>query len=252
MNKIILGKTVKSGKPFKMLREQMWTHTFITGQSGSGKSSLLGRLLEEIILTKSGHILLFDLNYDFSKFNKVDKITFSLDYNQRVDARDNFTWFTEEWKKHYSKINYIRPDSISIDYAKLQPELQAHLLGLDKHETPGAYWLIRLINEDAIICKALNDKKEFEKLMDRVERWFERRYTEEDSKFGKVIHEVPIRLSQLDVANLASGRTLLFKQPQFAFGLAPTNKTFLNMSFFENLIENALANEHWTFLFEHP
>lgn len=45
-------------------------HTLIVGQSGSGKSFMLARLLEEILLRTSARVVIFDPNGDFDRFDE--------------------------------------------------------------------------------------------------------------------------------------------------------------------------------------
>jgi len=47
-------------------------HTLIVGQSGSGKSLLLGRLVEELLLNTRAECLILDPNGDFSRMNSAE------------------------------------------------------------------------------------------------------------------------------------------------------------------------------------
>jgi GTPase SAR1 family protein len=49
----------------------METHTVIIGQSGSGKSFFLGRLIEELLLNTKARCIILDSNADFRKINEV-------------------------------------------------------------------------------------------------------------------------------------------------------------------------------------
>lgn len=54
-----------AGIPLFLKGPGLKSHTLIVGQSGSGKSFMLGRLLEEIVLSSEAGILLLDPNADF-------------------------------------------------------------------------------------------------------------------------------------------------------------------------------------------
>jgi GTPase SAR1 family protein len=48
--------------------EQLSCQTLIVGQSGCGKTSLVARFLEEIVLSDVGSVIFLDYNLDFSRF----------------------------------------------------------------------------------------------------------------------------------------------------------------------------------------
>ena len=56
----------------KVPASTMATHTAIIGQSGSGKSAFLGRLVEELLLKTKGRCLIFDPNSDFRRLHEVE------------------------------------------------------------------------------------------------------------------------------------------------------------------------------------
>ena len=87
-------------------------HTAIIGQSGSGKSFAIARLLEEIILRTRARIVVLDPNHDFSTFHKSQKAEFWSDHdtaltfkniNKRMPAGivsyDKENDFNEKWQK---------------------------------------------------------------------------------------------------------------------------------------------------------
>jgi len=52
--------------------ENLNYHTAILAQSGSGKSFMVGRYLEELLICTQAKVVIFDPNGDFRYFNKVD------------------------------------------------------------------------------------------------------------------------------------------------------------------------------------
>ena len=50
MSKLCMGARSDTGALFEIKFKDMQAHTFITGQSGCGKSSVMTRLIEEIVL----------------------------------------------------------------------------------------------------------------------------------------------------------------------------------------------------------
>lgn len=53
--------------------DTLGTHTAIIGQSGSGKSSFLGRIVEELILQTKAKCVILDQNSDFVQIHKVNE-----------------------------------------------------------------------------------------------------------------------------------------------------------------------------------
>jgi len=58
--------------PVRFAAKLLAHHTAILAQSGSGKSFLLGRILEEIALKTSARVFIIDMNGDFRKFQAVN------------------------------------------------------------------------------------------------------------------------------------------------------------------------------------
>lgn len=53
--------------------DTLGTHTVIIGQSGSGKSSFLGRIIEELLLQTKAKCIILDQNSDFGQIHKVNE-----------------------------------------------------------------------------------------------------------------------------------------------------------------------------------
>jgi hypothetical protein len=68
----LLDVLPKSMVPVTLNASGLKSHTAIIAQSGSGKSFMLGRLLEEIAGKTRARILILDPNSDFVKFSEVD------------------------------------------------------------------------------------------------------------------------------------------------------------------------------------
>ncbi len=75
----------------------MLYHTAIIGQSGSGKSFTLGRLLEEIASKSNARIIILDPNSDFIKFSKIDYKKWD-DPDLHFDSEDTKKNFQKYWK----------------------------------------------------------------------------------------------------------------------------------------------------------
>lgn len=53
--------------------DTLGTHTAIIGQSGSGKSSFLGRIIEELLLQTKAKCVILDQNSDFGQIHKINE-----------------------------------------------------------------------------------------------------------------------------------------------------------------------------------
>jgi hypothetical protein len=93
-------------------------HTLVVGQSGSGKSFLIARLIEEILLRTRARILIIDPNGDFRKINSPNSSIWGNleavfknfnDLNQSADAQsfDNEKAFKTGWAKR--RFTYLNP-----------------------------------------------------------------------------------------------------------------------------------------------
>jgi hypothetical protein len=68
MNRLEVGLELESGRPFELNVPGIAAHTAIFAQTGAGKSFLLGRYLEEVLLKTRAKVLVLDPNSDFLKF----------------------------------------------------------------------------------------------------------------------------------------------------------------------------------------
>ncbi|MBV9199146.1 MAG: ATP-binding protein [Alphaproteobacteria bacterium] len=108
---LVIGKDTNN-KLIKIEPDRLLHHTLIFGQSGSGKSFLIARLLEEILLSTSARVLIVDPNGDFrrislpsesiwddNKFKPMFADLFS-QYNSEYDDKIKF-------RKRWSELRFI-------------------------------------------------------------------------------------------------------------------------------------------------
>jgi DNA helicase HerA-like ATPase len=72
-------------------------HTLVVGQSGSGKSFMLGRLLEELASNSRARLLILDPNSDFVKFSEVARAVWK-DLRGAFSSGDDEATFRKSWK----------------------------------------------------------------------------------------------------------------------------------------------------------
>jgi hypothetical protein len=111
-------KTNEQNKRIEIEFDGLLHHTLIAGQSGSGKSFLVARLIEEILVRTRARILVIDPNGDFRRismpssdvwtrfsdtFKSLDKLT----QDDGVNSFDTMEAFQTGWKKR--RFTYLSP-----------------------------------------------------------------------------------------------------------------------------------------------
>src|SRR6266478_4629063 len=84
--------------PVQLRPEGLAAHTAIIAQSGSGKSFMLGRLLEELVGKTKARLLILDPNSDFATFQAVDEA--SWEHQERkpfFTIEDTLSAFKQRW-----------------------------------------------------------------------------------------------------------------------------------------------------------
>ncbi len=152
------SQTNKPEKRIEIDFDGLLHHTLVVGQSGSGKSFLIARLVEEILLRTRARVLIVDPNGDFRKVNlpsssvwKQLKTTFNKfnDLNNSADAQsfDEEETFNAGWSKR--RFTYLNPRGAAekdtktalyrrlyIQWGKLNDEQQRFLLNANPSTEP--------------------------------------------------------------------------------------------------------------------
>lgn len=140
-------------------------HTAIIGQSGSGKSFLLGRLIEEIIMNTWSKILIFDTNADFIKIKNIKEDNW---HDKKSDIYQNLIWdkyafdasaeeFRNEWNQYVKDIHLFDSrrggNRIAISWNNLKIDEWYQLLSIDENQQPEIVFLL-----DTLITYAKKNK----------------------------------------------------------------------------------------------
>jgi uncharacterized protein len=147
--------------PVNLKGEGLTAHTAVIAQSGSGKSFMLGRLLEEIASKTKARVLILDPNSDFVKFGQVDPRAW-----EREGLRDSFgqedtqTAFERRWAGVKFRVITERPSDalgpetanvqtgkVSVGWAELSLPEKAKLLGLSARTDPDEMHVLRVLEQ---------------------------------------------------------------------------------------------------------
>jgi uncharacterized protein DUF87 len=139
--------------PFEAQRLEC--HTAVLAQSGSGKSFLVGRMIEEILLKTKARIVILDPNSDFVRLPGVDAATW------KEPALRQWFFPGETMKKFKSHWFKIKPVILSnrnflpatrapkINWGGLSDRERANVIDLDPAAQPELYWTLVLAGEIA-------------------------------------------------------------------------------------------------------
>ena len=105
------------GVPFALDAAGFGRHTFLCGQSGSGKTSSLGLLLEQLMLETDLRIVVLDPNSDFARMAEA-----------RPDAERDAA---EHWRALGARIDVRSGEALRLRIGELEPATQASILRLD-------------------------------------------------------------------------------------------------------------------------
>jgi hypothetical protein len=239
MSRLFMGEIDKKpSRTFGIEVSGMKHHLFITGQSGCGKSSLAARLVEEIILRGAGHVLLFDCNFEFSRFTEVDVNAFKATHNRKNCPEDDVDKFTKAWNAKRSSIVAIKATEINIPYCDIETNLKPALLGIDRDNQPGAYWLLQLIDEAPALKDRIVSKEGLMKSLPDIGRWFEGRATRgEEKELGSIIYDIRRNMSALDLTRFTNAGKSLGNQKYVNFETPEGSKT-IDKGLVEKLFES--------------
>jgi ABC-type oligopeptide transport system ATPase subunit len=110
------------GVPVNLKASGLKSHTAVIAQSGSGKSFMLGRLLEEVASKTQARIIILDPNSDFIKFSEVEETAWTKTYLQPwFGAEDTLIEFQKRWSAvGFSILTNREPGSIGLTHPQAE------------------------------------------------------------------------------------------------------------------------------------
>jgi len=148
--KIELGKTRIIRVPINIEISKFRRHTAILAQSGSGKSFLLGRLIEELGLKTLAKIIIFDLNSDFIRLNKInEEIWQDKKFMKWFFPNETLEEFTRQWKDIKidvaSNHNLQGAKRLVLDWGSLSYQEMASVMNIDARRDSDLFWCLFLL-----------------------------------------------------------------------------------------------------------
>jgi uncharacterized protein len=126
-------------------------HTFLCGQSGSGKTFALGVILERLLLETDLKILVLDPNSDFVRLDRMRPFANVNRTRSSELSPEGYEELSERFRRVAPEVKIVRPTPYAEDYSKLlrirfsdlERQEQGLVLGMDPlrdREEFNAYW----------------------------------------------------------------------------------------------------------------
>ena len=239
MRELSMGVLSEHDKtPFRLDPKQLMRHMFITGQSGCGKSSLVGRLVEEMLLSDAGHVLFLDCNLEFRYFDQINEMAFGEKYNRNCCDEDTLQAFTQAWQRLASDFQIVDASAIEIVYRYVPADLKPLLLGLSRDQHPGACWVIHAIDETEALENRLTKECELSCLARDLVRWQEGRATrDEHQQMEAFLAGVRERLTATDLTRLLNAISEFDNQPYINLKPEAKNPVLVDANLVADLID---------------
>jgi len=167
-------------------------HTFLCGQSGSGKTFALGVILERLLLETDLRIMVLDPNSDFVRLDRIRPLA---DVNRTSSSElspESYNKLLERYRRIASKLKVVRPDPYAEDPSKL---LRIRFSDLERHEQG------LVLDMDP-----LRDREEFNAYWRAIERLSRERYSLAEVKetvvrqYSEEARKLGLRIENLGVA----------------------------------------------------
>jgi DNA helicase HerA-like ATPase len=106
-------------------------HTFLCGQSGSGKTFALGIILERLLLETDLRIVVLDPNSDFVRLDRIRPLADVNRTSSRELSPESYDGFFERYRRIVPRLKIVRPTPYAKDPSKL---LRIRFSDLEGHE----------------------------------------------------------------------------------------------------------------------
>jgi hypothetical protein len=138
-----------SKAPVSLTASALAKHSAVLAQSGSGKSFMMGRLIEELLIKTKARVIIFDPNSDYARLNEINDKMWA---NQKClpwffpdDTHDRFraAW-TQVPCVIASNRNLPTAKRLTTDWGKLSEPEKAFVMNIDPNTDSYLYWCLFL------------------------------------------------------------------------------------------------------------
>jgi hypothetical protein len=124
-------------------------HCAVLAQSGSGKSFMIGRLIEELLIKTKANVVIFDPNSDYVRLNGVSGgVWTSAKCQPWFFPGESQTTFVNSWNKLSCVIasNHNLPGvkKLAVDWGRLSESEKANVMNIDPRRDAYLYWCLFL------------------------------------------------------------------------------------------------------------
>jgi hypothetical protein len=167
-----------SAKPVLFESSRLAHHSAVLAQSGSGKSFMLGRLVEEILINTKARVVIFDPNSDFIRLRSADPKSFSdAKLKPWLFPSETLSAFNTVWSSirivTASNRNLEKSSKLAIDWGNLDDYEMAAAMNIDLRTDSDLFWCLFLASQ---FSRDSWDKEEiwdFEHFRDNAEKLVE-------------------------------------------------------------------------------
>ena len=140
--------------PVSLEASALAKHCAVLAQSGSGKSFMMGRLIEEQLIKTKASVVIFDPNSDYARLNELNaNVWTSAKCQPWFFPGENQASFLNTWNKLSCVIasNHNLPNAkrLAIDWGKLSQSEKANVLNIDPQRDADLYWCLFLSSQAA-------------------------------------------------------------------------------------------------------
>jgi hypothetical protein len=168
-------------------------HTFLCGQSGSGKTFSLGIVLEQLLLETDLRMVIIDPNSDFVRFNRVRPLSEVNRFHAKPLSAEAYADLAARYRQAAAGLRIFRP-----------PGLAAH----DEHPLQVRFGDLRSRDQGTVLdLDPLEDREEFNAFWRLVERLGHRHYSWDEVRdaigrdYTSQVRQLGLRIENLGIAD---------------------------------------------------
>lgn len=145
-------------------------HVAVLAQSGSGKSFMVGRLIEELLIKTKARVVVLDPNSDFVRLGEVSAVPWSDPaLSKWFFPRETAKNFAARWRRVKKAVlsnrNFLPgTNPLLVNWGSLTDNQRADVMGIDREEQAELYSMLILAGE--VAASRWDERKEKESVYD--------------------------------------------------------------------------------------